>query len=81
MSDLPSRERVAEAITFAHITDSDGDLLVDIAQAFTDGRLVDREAMTPMFRQGGLSGAWYPETDGDPPDGWLLVDAAIDTDG
>lgn len=42
---LPSRERVAEAITFAHITESDGDLLQDIAQAYTEGRLVDRKAI------------------------------------
>lgn len=45
MSDLPSREQVAEAVTFAHITDADGDLLQDIANAYVEGRLVDREAI------------------------------------
>jgi hypothetical protein len=43
-------------------------------------RLVPATA-TPMYRQGGLSGAWYPlpeggdtlpEGDDDEPDGWLL---------
>ena len=42
MSDLPSRERIAEAVTFAHITDSDGDLLQDIGTAYVEGRVVDR---------------------------------------
>ena len=41
---LPSRETIGEAVTFAHITDSDGDHLCDIAQAYVEGRLVDREA-------------------------------------
>ena len=45
MSDLPSREEISEALTFAHITDSDGDHLSDIAQAYVEGRLVDREAI------------------------------------
>ncbi|KKL00980.1 hypothetical protein LCGC14_2627620 [marine sediment metagenome] len=45
MSDLPSREEISEALTFAHITDSDGDHLIDIAQAYVEGQLVDRGAI------------------------------------
>ena len=48
MSDLPSREEISEALTFAHITDSDGDHLIDIAQAYVEGRLVDRGATDDM---------------------------------
>ena len=32
--------------------------------------------LVPMYRQGGLSGAWYPMTDdeaGQAPDGWLFA--------
>ena len=80
MSDLPSRARVADLGCTASSPEQAEDIEA-ILNAYRVGRLVDRDTMTPMFRQGGLSGAWYPETDGDPPDGWLLVDAAIDTDG
>ena len=46
---LPSREKISEAVTFAHITDSDGDHLIDIAQAYVEGRLVDREALETVW--------------------------------
>ncbi len=36
--------------------------------------------LTSMYRSGGLSGAWYPEENGDPPDGWLIRRGDIDDD-
>ena len=51
-----------------------------VLAAYAEGRLVDRDTMTPMYRQGGLSGAWYPVVHGEPePDGWLVT-AIGDTD-
>ncbi len=52
------------------------DEVVSVLDAYASGRLVDRGTMTPMYRQGGMSGAWYRETDGDPPDGWLAIEDA-----
>ena len=43
---LPSREEISEALTFVHITDNDGDRLCDIAQAYVEGRLEERESIT-----------------------------------
>ena len=46
MSDLPSRDAVAEALTFAPLTDVAADPIYDIARAYVHGgRLVDREAI------------------------------------
>lgn len=46
MSDLPSRDAVAEALTFAPLTDAGADPIYDIARAYVHGgRLVDREAI------------------------------------
>ncbi len=75
-SPLPSREGVAIDLALAEVDLSDAPLrdILTIAAVWASGRLVDREAMTPMYRQGGLSGAWYPEYDGDEPDGWLIAD-------
>ena len=42
---LSSRERIVEAMGYAHITDSDGELLLRVADAYISGRLVDREAI------------------------------------
>ncbi len=33
--------------------------------------LINPAHFVPMYRSSGLSGAWYPEMDGDEPDGWL----------
>ena len=75
MSDLPSREEVATwdgLIVETHRRIQD---VLSILDAYVSGRLVDREAMTPMYRQGGLSGAWYPVVHGEPePDGWLAIE-------
>lgn len=46
MSELPSRDAVAEALTFAPLTDAAADPIYDIARAYVHGgRLVDREAI------------------------------------
>ena len=50
------------------------DEAVSVLDAYASGRLVDRETMIPMYRQGGMSDAWYREMDGDPPDGWLAIE-------
>ena len=47
MSYLPSRERVADALENAHITDSDGDVLWKLGEIYAlEGQLVDREAIS-----------------------------------
>ena len=80
VSDLPSRESVGIdlALAAADLRHPDAPLfdILIIATEWAAGRLVDRETMTPMYRQGGMSGAWYRETDGDPPDGWLAIEDA-----
>ena len=87
MSDLPSRERIAEAVTFAHITDSDGDLLQDIGSAYAEGRLVDREtfdweaANEEATRWAAYLAGEIPYPFGSNPASEAIVDAAIgDTD-
>ena len=46
MSDqLPSRDAVDEALTFAPLTDIAEDSIFDIARAYVSGRLFDREAI------------------------------------
>ena len=60
MNDLPSRERIAEAVTFAHITDSDGDLLQHIGTAYVEGRLVDRGVLEPCHVRRTLHQTDYP---------------------
>ena len=75
MSDLPSRQWFRDhAGVMLNDTDEEGMEEWAIVAAYASGRLVDRETMTPMYRQGGMSGAWYRETDGDPPDGWLAIE-------
>ncbi len=75
MSDLPSREDAKDwSDRYAEVVSDRS--MVRIVAAYASGRLVDRDAMTPMYRQGGMSGAWYRETDGDPPDGWLAIEDA-----
>ena len=72
VNDLPSREAFLQ----------DGKGAVAICEAFASGRLVDREVMKPMYRQGGLSGAWYPmqPEDEDEPDGYLILEVSGRTD-
>ena len=73
MSELPSREDAKDwSDRYAEVVNDRS--MVRIVAAYASGRLVDRDAMTPMYRQGGMSGAWYRETDGDPPDGWLVIE-------
>ncbi len=78
MSDLPSREAMkalARMVLDGIALNEDGRQHVALVlNEVAEGRLVDRDAMTPMYRQGGMSGAWYRETDGDPPDGWLAIE-------
>ena len=75
MSDeLPSREAVRHSDNIHDFPTYLLKVLLPLARAWQSGRLVDRDAMTPMYRQGGISGAWYRETDGDPPDGWLAIE-------
>ncbi len=72
---LPSRETIGEAVTFAHITDSDGDHLIDIAQAYVEGRLVDREAID---REGArATAADVLHCDVSTPEIDLILDAAF----
>ena len=76
MSDLPSREDIGQWLDQWARSGEVGwyEMFSDTLRAVASGRLVDRETMTPMYRQGGMSGAWYRETDGDPPDGWLAIE-------
>ncbi len=77
MSDLPSRQWFRDhAGVMLNDTDDEGMEEWAIVAAYASGRLVDREAMTPMRRQGGMSGAWYREKEGYPPDGWLAIEDA-----
>ena len=72
---LPSRERISEAVTFAHITDSDGDHLIDIAEAYMSGRLVDRDIID---REGArATAADVLHCDVSTPEIDLILDAAL----
>ena len=76
---LPSREEISEALTFAHITDSDGDHLSDIAQAYVEGQLVDRGAID---REGArVTAADVLHCDVSTPEITLILDAAFGLEG
>ncbi len=49
-------------VTPTNVTHDPGDHFMDCMELVT---------LIPMYHQGGLSGAWYPEVGGDEPDGWL----------
>ena len=77
MSDLPSRDIAAQIVKAFDVRGLAADRAgqaMRIVEAYASGRLVDRETMIPMYRQGGISGAWYPVVQGEPePDGWLAI--------
>ena len=75
MNNLPSRERVSEAITFAHITDVDGDCMQDVAQAYVEGRLVDRDTFN--YLAAAAEAGWHINVNLYPDSSSHITDAAI----
>ena len=77
---LPSREDIGQWLDDWARSGEVGwyEMFSDTLRAVASGRLVDREGMIPMYRQGGLSTAWYP-TQGveDEPDGYLFVSGDV----
>ena len=53
-----------------------GNVIAETGKRCPGGREV---TATPMYRQGGLSGAWYPMSpdDEDEPDGYLMLKEVV----